>query len=105
MGNVSNLSTGGTDVNQSVDVNVKQNGFESVAKFFESVGIEKPDIIELNKAIDKDKKPSDPKALGENVKNWIQKMTSKAASGAWSISKSIAADVLTKVIFKFYGLS
>jgi hypothetical protein len=104
LGNVGNVSTGGNNVSQVSIGEIIQNDLSSLQKYLSSLQVEKNDIDELKSAIQKDDKPSDQNKLGKNVSTWLGKMVSKSASGVWKISTSVAAELLSKGILKYYGL-
>ena len=76
----------------------------SLKEYLIGLGIDTRDVQELEEAIKKDKSPTEPKRFGRKVANWIGKMTAKAASGAWNVATSAAADVLAKAISSYYGI-
>lgn len=103
MGNVGNLSTGGSDITQ-ITCNIIKNDLGSLEQYLESLHIHNDDIKDLVKAIKEDPVPTDSRSLGHNVSDWIGKMGSKAVSGVWGISTQVTANLLTKALLKYYGL-
>jgi len=104
LGNVGNVSTGGINVSQVSFVEVTQNDIGSLLNFLRTLKVDADDLKELKSAILKDDKPKDQNSLGKNVSSWLGKMVSKAASGVWKVSTSVAAEVLSKAILKYYGI-
>lgn len=103
MGDVSNLSTGGSNITQ-ITCNIIKNDLGSLEQYLESLHIHNDDIKDLVKAIKEDPVPTDSRSLGHNVSDWIGKMVSKATSGVWQVSTQVAANLLTKALLKYYGL-
>lgn len=104
LGNVSNVSTGGSNVTQISTGDIIQNDLNSLLDFLRSLNIGDEDLNELKTALDKDDKPSKEGSFGNNISTWIGKMVSKAASGVWNISTSVAAEILSKSITRYYGI-
>jgi hypothetical protein len=104
LGDVGSVSSGGTHISQVSIVEVIQNDVDSLLDYLRSLQVDKDDIKELKASIQKDPNPTDRNSLGKNVSGWIGKMISKAASGVWKVSTSVAADILTKAILKYYGM-
>lgn len=103
-GNVGNVSAGSSHFSQNATVQVIQNDFESLKRFLIGQGITESDIAELKDAVSKDPPPTSPNSFGKKVSSWLGKMVSKAASGAWKISTSVASNVLAKALTNYYGL-
>lgn len=104
LGNVSNVSTGGFNVSQIFIDKVVQNDLDSLFDYFRILQVEEEDLKELRSAIEKDPKPADQNSLGKNVSTWLGKMVSKAAAGVWRVSSTVATEVLSKAILKYYGI-
>lgn len=104
LGNVGNVSTGGSNVSQVSMGEINHNDFGSLKGYLQSLQVEKDDIDALQSAIQHDDNPTEQNKLGKNVSDWLGKMVSKAASGLWKISTSVAAEVLSKGILKYYGM-
>jgi hypothetical protein len=105
LGNVGNVSTAGTNVTQIAVNGVEQNNIESLLDYFRTLQVREDDLMVLKSALEKDDIPKDKTSLGKNVSGWLGKMISKAASGGWKISTSVAAEVLSKAICNYYGLT
>jgi hypothetical protein len=104
LGNVGNVSAGGINVSQVSFLEVTENDIATLLDFLRTLKISDDDIKDMQTAIEKDGKPNDSNSLGKNVSIWLGKMVSKAASGVWKVSSSVAADVLSKAILKYYGI-
>ncbi len=104
MGSVANLSQAGTNVSQSVKINISQGDFDALSRFLESIGIRQEDIGALSDAIERDGTPTQKNSLGENISSWIGEMVSKTLTGAWKVSVSAAPTLLANALWAFFGL-
>jgi hypothetical protein len=104
LGNVGNVSSGGSHISQTATVQVVQNDLTSLQKFLSGAGIEDKDFEELKDALKADPQPKSPQAFGKKVSTWTGKMVSKAASGLWKVSTTVAADIISKALINYYGL-
>lgn len=102
-GNAGNVAAGSKDVIQNADVSVTQNDVESLLAYLEAARIPADDLQELRVAIDTDGGNAG-KAWGSNVSAWFAKMINKAASGAWNVGTTVAANLLAKALSRYYGL-
>ena len=93
-----------SQVSLNMSLAVAQNDFESLRQYLSAQNISDDDINELKSAIAKDTLPASAKSFGSNVAGWIGNMVSKAASGLWDISASVAGGFLFEAIKKYYGL-
>ena len=91
-------------VHQRLIVAIKPNDFKGLSKYLESIGIEKEDILELEKVISDDPIPNSNKNFGKNISNWIGKMISKSATGSWNVSVGAAGGLLANALSKYFGL-
>jgi hypothetical protein len=105
MGNVANLATGSQNVTQSTEITVVHNDLDSLKQYLSSVGIGKPDLKELDKAIKEDAGSGVKDKLGNKVRTWIGKMISKSGSAAWNVATSAATQILMQALSKYYGFS
>ncbi|MCX6010844.1 MAG: hypothetical protein NT134_01025 [Chloroflexi bacterium] len=105
MGNVTNLAAGNGAIAQSVEITVVKNDLESLKQYLSSLGIGKPDLKELDKAIQEDAKSGVKDTLGDKVKTWIGKMINKSGSTAWNVATSVATQLLIQALSKYYGFS
>ena len=103
-GNVGNIASGSSNLSQTSSIEIVQNDLESLINFLKTQNIEEKDLKDLKNALKKDKKPIIGKTFGKNISGWMGKMVTKAASGVWKISTSVAAEVLSKALMKYYGL-
>lgn len=101
LGNVSDST-----VNQSNDIKVVKNDFDSLAKHLNDLGIAFSDVRELEQAVEKDGDISKKNlsGLGENVSGWIGNMVAKASTGSWNVSIAAAGNILGTAICKYYGM-
>ncbi|MDD5746211.1 MAG: hypothetical protein PHO30_02995 [Candidatus Omnitrophica bacterium] len=100
----SNIQIGDHNI-QDVTMFVKENSIESLTEYLRAQAVGDKDIEELKKIIRDTPKPKDKSDLRDKLGSWIGKMAEKAASGIWKIASSTAADLLTKALCVFYGLS
>lgn len=98
LGNVSK-----SQVNQSLSLTIKNNNFEDLKKALLKEGVSEEDINALGEAIKLDPKPISSKNFGVKVSEWVGGMIGKAASGVWDISTTVAAEILTKALWQYYG--
>ncbi|HUI29676.1 MAG TPA: hypothetical protein VLX91_05630 [Candidatus Acidoferrales bacterium] len=102
-GNVGNVSSGSANVSQTAQFEIIENDFATLEKYLAGVGISKEDIAELKEAIKIDP-PASSQNFGKRVAGWVGKMVTKAASGAWGVSTSVAADIISKALCNYYGI-
>ncbi|NTW13628.1 MAG: hypothetical protein HGA31_01175 [Candidatus Moranbacteria bacterium] len=102
IGNVGNLSEGGSDYSQNAAVYVTAGDFQALHDQLVQFGIEEQDIQALNIAIEEDRESEDKesRALGKKVKAWIAKVT----SGLKPLAQNISADLIVKAILMYYGI-
>lgn len=98
LGNVTN-----TQLTQNLEITVNENDFSSLAEYLKQQGVGENDVKELEEAINKDGEIKPEEGFGKNVGEWFGKMVSKAASGTWKITVSVAANMLNKAIMAYYG--
>lgn len=93
-----------SEIHQVLTLTIKKGDFEDLKNSLLKEGVSNADVNALEQAIKLDPKPVSSKKFGVKVSEWIGGMVGKAASGVWDISTTFAAEVLTKVLCKFYGL-
>jgi hypothetical protein len=93
-----------SNLTQNLQMTVQKNDLDSLRDYLSSLKIEKPDIDELEKALQSDPLPSRSEKFGERVSSWIGKMVQKAAFGGWEISVAIAGQLLANAIATYYGI-
>lgn len=93
-----------SNLTQNLQLTIQKNNLDSLRDYLSSLKIEKPDIDELEKALQSDPPPSNGNKFGEKVSSWIGKMMGKAASGSWDISVAIAGQLLAEAISSYYGI-
>ena len=91
-------------VNQNLEMSIRQNDFQSVRNYLSSQGVEHADIDELEEAVGSDPVPKSREDLGPRVSDWIGKMVTKAATGAWNMGTSVAGGLLLRAVAAYYGL-
>jgi hypothetical protein len=99
-----NTVVGGTVTNVQ-QTRVAEGDLSSLKTHLLSLGVERNDVRALEKAIKGDPRPKEPGKFGGGVSAWMGRMVAKAASGAWSSSTKAAADVLSRLLCSYYGLS
>lgn len=104
-GSVQNLATGSTEFSQGGTFTVTIGDFAGLEKILATMGISHQDISDLKEAIDKDKADDGEATMGERVQSWMGRMVGKAASGAWSVSASVAASMIGKALAEYFGLT
>ncbi|MFC1971262.1 hypothetical protein ACFLV0_04990 [Chloroflexota bacterium] len=102
IGNVTTFTAGSQITTSFTEINVIQNDLVSLANFLKSIGMQQQDIEELKEAINKDNEDPKREGIGNNVKAWIGRMTEKAKSGVWNITKTLISNMLTQAIMKYY---
>jgi hypothetical protein len=102
-GNVTNLASGSRNVTQTGEITIVQNDLDSLKGYLASLGIREPDLEELDQAIHEDAQSEVKSGLGNKVRAWLGKMISKAGSSTWNVATSVAANLLTKALSKYYG--
>jgi uncharacterized membrane protein YeaQ/YmgE (transglycosylase-associated protein family) len=93
----------GGAVSQTMSIQITSGNFESLAKYLTSKGISFEDIKELEQAVSQDPEQPVKGKFGDNVSKWMGRMVTKAAEGSWDISVSLAANLLSTALVKFYG--
>jgi hypothetical protein len=102
-GGVGNLAQGSSDFSQQANVQVNKGDIDSLVRELCEIGIAGRDIQELRSAVSEE--PAAPKGkFGNKVTAWIGKAICKAGEGAYKVSTSVAADVITQALKKYYGI-
>lgn len=104
-GDVKSVAAGSHITTHNYEVTVVQNDLESLKQYLDSIGINKEDVGELEKAINKDSKTDTKEAgIGIHVNEWIRKMINKAATGAGKVAVNVTASTLFQAILQYYGI-
>lgn len=105
-GSVGNISDGSTNVKQTSIINVIKDDFTSLKNQLLELNIPESEINELEKAIKGDSKSEviKNKEFGPKVTNWLGSLILKSAKGLIPIIQGLAANIITKAIFLFYGI-
>lgn len=83
-------------------IQVTPGSLHDLVEAFRGLGVDEPDLKELESAIKEDGKR--PKGhFGDRVKAWMSKMMTKAIEGTWNVGTGVATEVLKKAIFTYYG--
>jgi hypothetical protein len=90
---------------QSVDIQIIKNDFESLSESLRGQNVKEPDIHELKAALESDMTSPEvkKKEFGPKVKGWLKNMLSKAVDASWQIEISIASSFLADALKKYYG--
>jgi hypothetical protein len=102
-GNVQNVSTGSSHVNQDSDIKIYQNDFTSLYDFLKSKGVSRDDLIHLENAVQDDTQEHGKRTKGHRVQQWTTNMIKKAASGVWDVTTEVATDILSKAFTSYFG--
>lgn len=89
----------GYDINQTNQQTIHAGNFESLANFLRNTGFNDTDIIDLG-GILKTEQPPQKGGFGPKVKEWL----TRVAEGAVNLSTSIAINILTDALKRFYGI-
>ncbi len=92
-----------SQVTQYNTMQIEKHDFPALAKYLRSIGVEEPDVKELEASISTDPEPTKKGEFGQKVNQWVGKMISKAAGGGWEIAINTVAGILTQALLKFYG--
>lgn len=93
-----------SQVTQDLQMSVETGDFSTVRNCLASEGVQEDDIAELEAAIQADPQPESKGKFGPKVSEWMGKMISKAASGAWNIGTGAAGNLLGSALTSYYGL-
>jgi hypothetical protein len=104
MGDVGHLNAGGNqNITYDTKVTVVQNDLASLRQFLTSLGIADKDLDDLEDSILQDAKSKTQQRLGDRVRSWLGKIITKAGTSAWNIATSVAANLITQALSKYYG--
>ncbi|MBL4560254.1 MAG: hypothetical protein JKX79_04645 [Labilibaculum sp.] len=84
-------------------INISKLDFNAVRDVLKQNHVEEEDIKELEKVIN-EQPDYENKLFGSKVNTWIQKMTTKALDGTWSVGIGVAGGLLVEVLKKYYGM-
>lgn len=90
---------------QTVVTGVQRGDVESLIRALVEKRVPSEDAAELRLAIEADSTSSGVTARtkGPKVSQWIGKMMTKAANASWNVELSIAANLLTDALNRYYG--
>ena len=104
MGDVEHFNAGGNqNITYNTKVTVVQNDLTSLRKFLASLGIADKDLDDLEESILQDAKSETQQRPGGRVRSWLGKIMTKAGTSAWNIATSVAANLITQALSKYYG--
>jgi len=89
---------------QNLQMTINKGDFASLRRYLESIGLDEADVNELDQAVRSDPVPKQSGNFGSRVSQWMGKMVSKAAVGAWNIAIGTAGNLLATAISSYYGL-
>lgn len=101
LGNVGNISQGGTDYSQYAKLSSGDS--EALKKFFLTVGLEDQETDELLEAA-KSEKPNPDGTFGKRITALIGKVLTKASEGLLKIPSSVAGTLIAEAIKNYYGI-
>ena len=104
MGNVSNLAPGASNFSQHASMTVITNDWSSLVSVLNAVGIPKADAADLKKALAADGAPVDGK-FGTHVADWVGRVVTKGAQGAFKIGTAAATALLIKALEQYLGIT
>jgi len=104
LGGSAQIAAGNQTIKHDTDIKIIQNDFDSLRQFLSSLKVEEDSIRELREAIQEDEKNQKETAFGKRVQDWLGKMISKATDGSWQIATSVAANLLTIALKKYFGI-
>jgi hypothetical protein len=103
MGNVGNVASGNSHVEQHSTVTVNKGDFESLAAFLKNLDVDDEDVEQLKEAVEAEPKAT-KSGFGRRVASWIGQMVTKSAQGLWKVAAPLASNLLTKAVAAYYGL-
>ncbi len=102
-GDVTNMAQGGSGFTQQAMMQVRKGDLDALIRAISEFGIGADEMHELRNAVS-----DEPTAIegnfGKKVTFWIGKIVSKAAQGAYTVSTSVAGNVITEALKKYYGI-
>ena len=96
-----NVVAVGEKVHQEVG-NVNHQDLDSLLSHLRGHDVSDDDLAALKQDILSETTPSTGD-FGPKVSSWVERMVSKAASGAWNVSMAVAPRILQKAITSYYG--
>jgi hypothetical protein len=95
----------GDNNKQTVNSVIVKGDFSALSRVLQHNAVAEADIADLEQAIQADVGLEEPdkKNFGPKVKSWLKKMLGKAVDTSWTIELSIAANLLTDALKRFYG--
>lgn len=101
-GNYTSINSSGASA--QIAVSIGERDVQSLVKYLTSSGLSGDDAIELGELAAKEDPESKAEPMGPKVRLWLGENIRKAANGTWKIGVSVATEVITQALLKFYGL-
>lgn len=103
-GNNTTIIVGDKNV-QNVSQNITEGNIEALKELLKKSGIVDTDIAILESALEQDResKNLEKRDFGDNVKQWMKSMLSKAIDSTWQIEVAVAGNLLTEALKSYYG--
>ena len=102
-GPVGNVAVGSTGFQQRAVFEVEAGNLDSLVKALLELPVPGEDVAQLKEAVAADGAGTG-KAIGPSVADWLARMISKAATGAWNVGLATASNILPKLLERFYNL-
>lgn len=91
--------------NVTVTITINQGNFGDLRQQLLQQGIDEDDLKELEAAITSEPQIGPDKKYGPKVGQWVGKMISKAATGAWNVGVDAGSALLQAALLSYYGLN
>ncbi|EHU1439446.1 hypothetical protein A0118_RS04460 [Acinetobacter baumannii] len=91
-------------ITQNSDLIISKGDFSSLAKKLKAYGVDEPDIQNLREVIDVYPNPQSPTEYSDGVNSWIGKITVKALSESWQVTKDVGVAIFAELIKGYYGI-
>lgn len=95
----------GKNNNQSNHLKVFKGSFETLSTYFQQNKVSLIELAELEHVLKQDTPDVSNRTFGNGVKQWIQKMLTKAVETTWAVGIEAAGGILAEGLNKYYGWS
>ncbi len=95
-----NVVAAGEQVNQQVTM-VQKNDVDSLLAHLRERGVEEEDLQEIKNAVAAEPEAPDGN-YGPKVRDWLERMATKAANGLWQVGSEAAPKILEGALRSFY---
>lgn len=102
-GTIQNLSINSSNFSQLTTVNVSTDDIESLILYLKNNGIGESDLSELENAIKQDGIPQSKDKFGIKVSEWMGKIITNGAKGAYNIGVNVVANIIANSLSQYYG--